>query len=78
MKRQKKVISTEELPTRFGWPFWFIYYLTLDKLNASATAWIVAGSVFLVWIFLFGFIKSREQSFSIIKLKTVIEKWILE
>ena len=78
MKQQKKVISTEELPTKFGWPFWIIYYLILDKLNANATAWIVGGSVLFIWILLFGFIKSREESFSILKLKTAIQKWILE
>jgi len=78
MKQQKKVIDTQELPTNFGWSFWIVYYLTLDKLNANATAWIVAGCILFIWVFLYGLIKSREQTFSILKLKTTIEKWILE
>lgn len=78
MKPQKKVIDTQELPTKFGWSFWIILYLLLDKLNADATIWIVFGCVFFVWILLFGLIKSKEQSFSILRLKTAIEKWILE
>ena len=76
MKARKKVISTNELPTKFGWSFWIIAYLILDKMNAGATLWIVAGSVLFLWILLFGFIKGNEQYFSILSLKTNIEKWI--
>ena len=78
MKQLKKVIDTKELPTKFGWSFWIISYLLLDKMNAGATLWIVSGCVLFLWVLLYGFIKSKEQSFSILRLKTAIEKWILE
>lgn len=76
MKQGKKVINTNELPTNFGWSFWIIVYLILDKMNAGATLWIVAGSVLFLWVLLFGLIKGKEEHFSILSLKTNIEKWI--
>ena len=78
MKQQKKVIDAQELPTKFGWSFWIILFLLLDKIKAGLILWIVFGCVLFVWTLLFGFIKSKEQSFSILRLKTSIEKWILE
>ena len=76
MKQGKKVINTNELPTKFGWSFWIITYLILDKMNAGATLWIVAGSVLFLWVLLFGLIKGKEEHFSILSLKTNIEKWV--
>lgn len=76
MKQRKKVINTNELPAKFGWSFWIIVYLILDKMNAGATLWIVAGSVLFLWVLLFGLIKGKEEHFSILSLKTNIEKWI--
>ena len=76
MKQRKKVINTNELPTKFGWSFWIITYLILDKMNAGATLWIVAGSVLFLWVLLFGLIKAKEEYFSILSLKTNIEKWV--
>ena len=76
MKPRKKVINTNELPTKFGWSFWIITYLILDKMNAGATLWILAGSVLFLWVLLFGLIKGKEEHFSILSLKTNIEKWV--
>ena len=76
MKQRKKVINTNELPTKFGWSFWIIVYLILDKMNAGAILWIVAGSVLFLWVLLYGLIKGKEEHFSILSLKTNIEKWI--
>tara|TARA_R110001606_G_scaffold27275_1_gene87358 strand:- start:603 stop:839 length:237 start_codon:yes stop_codon:yes gene_type:complete len=76
MKQQKKVIKTNELPTKFGWSFWIILYLLLDKFDATGVLWVVGCSLFVVWIFLFGLIKNNEKSFSILSLKSNIEKWV--
>lgn len=76
MKPQKQVINRHELPMSFGAPFWIIVYLLLDKFDAGSIVWIIAGAVLFLWIVLFGFIKGREKSFSIVSLKVNIEKWL--
>ena len=76
MKRKKHVISQTDLPSQFGWWFWVITYLIIDKIDPNDVVWYVYGTMFFVWTFIFGYVKSIEKPFSIVSFKDNIEQWL--
>jgi len=76
MKQKKHVISQTDLPSEFGWWFWVVTYLIIEKIDPNNIVWYIYGTILSVWMLIFGYVKSIEKPFSVVSFKTNIEKWL--
>lgn len=76
MKQKKQVINPQDLPNRFGWSFWIIIYLILDKIESNEIIWWIYGVLLSLWGLLFAYIKINEEHFSVVRFKENVDNWL--
>ena len=76
MKQKKPVINQQDLPMRFGSSLWIIFYLIFDKFESGPVTWYIFYTLLGIWTLFFGFLKSREQPFSVVSFKNNIDRWL--